>query len=76
MIRTVDVLVAGVGLGGAAAARRAAAAGLAVLAVEKKQRIGEPVQCAEFIPGPMVDYARDAGIQCQRIGGARHRFRR
>ncbi len=69
MRRSVDVLVVGVGPGGAAAAWRAAAAGLVVLAIEKKQRIGEPVQCAEFIPGPLVDHARDAGVQCQRIDG-------
>ncbi|MBI3778785.1 MAG: geranylgeranyl reductase family protein [Gammaproteobacteria bacterium] len=69
MRRSVDVLVVGVGPGGAAAAWRASMAGLAVLAVEKKPRIGEPVQCAEFIPGPLIDHARNAGVQCQRIDG-------
>lgn len=69
MTRAVDVLVVGVGPGGAAAAWRAAAAGLKVLAIEKKKRIGEPVQCAEFIPGPMAEYARDHGVLLQHIHG-------
>lgn len=66
---TVDVLVVGAGPGGSAAAWRTAKAGYKVLVVEKKQRIGEPVQCAEFIPGPMVDYVRDDGVLSQHIEG-------
>jgi digeranylgeranylglycerophospholipid reductase len=69
MRRTVDALVVGVGPGGAAAAWRGAAAGLEVLAVEKKKRIGEPVQCAEFIPGPLAEYARGDGVLAQAIAG-------
>lgn len=69
MTRTVDVLVVGAGPGGSAAAWRAAKAGCRVLVVEKKKRIGEPVQCAEFIPGPMVDYVRDDGVLAQHIEG-------
>ena len=69
MTRTVDVLVVGAGPGGSAAAWRAAKAGYRVLVVEKKKRIGEPVQCAEFIPGPMVDYVRDDGVLSQHIEG-------
>ncbi|MCR4348186.1 MAG: NAD(P)/FAD-dependent oxidoreductase [Sulfuricaulis sp.] len=68
-IKTVDVLVVGAGPGGSAAAWRAAKAGYRVLVVERKKRIGEPVQCAEFIPGPMVDYARDDGVLSQHIEG-------
>jgi len=67
--KTVDVLVIGLGPGGASAARTAAAAGLDVLAVEHKRVLGEPVQCAEFIPNPMGAYARDAPIRQQRITG-------
>ncbi len=69
MTSAVDVLVVGAGPGGVAAAWRAAKAGLKALTVEKKQRIGEPVQCAEFIPGPMAGYARRDGVLSQRIDG-------
>lgn len=69
MTRTVDLLVVGLGPGGAAAAWRGAAAGLDVLAVDKKQQIGVPVQCAEFIPGPLAPYAQDEGVLSQRIDG-------
>lgn len=64
----VDVLVVGLGPGGASAAHTAAAAGCAVLGVERNERIGEPVQCAEFIPAPLVAYA-GAGVAVQRISG-------
>lgn len=69
MTRTVDLLVVGLGPGGAAAAWRGAAAGLDVLAIDKKQQIGVPVQCAEFIPGPLAPYAQDEGVLSQRIDG-------
>lgn len=69
MTRAVDVLVVGLGPGGASASWSAAARGLKVLAVERKQRIGEPVQCAEFVPSPMVEYARAPGVLVQRIAG-------
>ncbi|MHB8257730.1 MAG: geranylgeranyl reductase family protein [Acidiferrobacterales bacterium] len=67
--RAVDVLVVGLGPGGAAAAGRAAAAGARVLAIERKKRIGEPVQCAEFIPAPLGRWAQDAGVLRQPIEG-------
>ncbi|MBT5039033.1 MAG: NAD(P)/FAD-dependent oxidoreductase [Rhodospirillaceae bacterium] len=53
-----DVLVIGLGPAGSMAAATAAHAGLDVLAIERKQQGGQPVQCAEFIPN-MV--ARDFG---------------
>lgn len=68
-MREVDVLVVGLGPGGANAAWQAAAAGLRVLAVEKKKRIGDPVQCAEFIPNPIGRYAQAPGVLHQRIVG-------
>lgn len=64
-----DVLVIGLGPGGASAALKAAEAGLRVLGVERNKRIGEPVQCAEFIPLPMSAYARAEDILLQRIEG-------
>ncbi len=58
-----DVLVIGLGPGGAAAASAAAHAGLSVLAIDKRRKLGEPVQCAEFVPLPMGRYARPALVQ-------------
>jgi digeranylgeranylglycerophospholipid reductase len=45
-----DVLVIGLGPAGAMAAAAAARAGCEVLAIERKQKGGAPVQCAEFVP--------------------------
>ncbi|HUW98968.1 MAG TPA: NAD(P)/FAD-dependent oxidoreductase [Acidiferrobacter sp.] len=58
-----DVLVVGLGPGGASAACAAARAGLSVLAIDKRRKVGEPVQCAEFVPLPMGRYARTALVQ-------------
>lgn len=65
----VDVLVVGLGPGGGTAARQAAAAGLRVLAIDKKRRIGEPVQCAEFVPLPLRPYTLAAGVLTQPVAG-------
>lgn len=48
-----DLIVVGLGPAGASAAAAAAAAGLSVTAVDRKKTPGLPVQCAEFIPGPL-----------------------
>ena len=45
-----DVLVVGLGPAGSRAAEHAARAGLRVVAVDRKQAAGMPVQCAEFVP--------------------------
>jgi len=58
-----DVLIVGLGPGGASAALAAASAGLSVLAVDKRRKIGEPVQCAEFVPLPLSRHARSAVVQ-------------
>lgn len=68
-MKTVDLLVVGLGPGGASAARRAAAAGLNVLAVDRRKVLGEPVQCAEFIPTPLGRYARAHPVRQQPITG-------
>jgi digeranylgeranylglycerophospholipid reductase len=65
----VDVLIIGFGPAGSCAAASAARAGLRVLAIEKKSRVGIPVQCAEFIPGPMAGSARQAAATVQRVHG-------
>lgn len=46
----VDVLVLGLGPAGACAAAQAARQGCAVIAIDRKQVAGRPVQCAEFVP--------------------------
>ena len=60
-------MVVGLGPAGATAARMAARAGLRVLAVDRKRRLGEPVQCAEFIPPPLLGLARAVGAVRQPI---------
>jgi flavin-dependent dehydrogenase/intein/homing endonuclease len=47
--KEVDVIVVGVGPGGAGAAKRCAELGLKVLAVEKRAEIGAPKRCGEAI---------------------------
>ncbi len=49
-IETPDVVVVGVGPAGSRAAATAAAAGLDVVALERRKTAGTPVQCAEFVP--------------------------
>jgi digeranylgeranylglycerophospholipid reductase len=68
-MRTVDLLVVGLGPGGGSAAGKAAAAGLDVLAIDRRSVIGEPVQCAEFIPNPMGRYAPAYPVRVQSIAG-------
>jgi digeranylgeranylglycerophospholipid reductase len=66
-----DVLVVGLGPAGSSAARAAASRGLSVIAVDKRARIGEPVQCAEFIPQAIARYASGSGVLRQAIAGMR-----
>ncbi|MBX9905178.1 MAG: NAD(P)/FAD-dependent oxidoreductase [Burkholderiales bacterium] len=47
---SVDVLVLGLGPAGACAAAQVARQGCSVIAVDRKQVAGHPVQCAEFVP--------------------------
>ncbi|OUT47836.1 MAG: hypothetical protein CBB68_15565 [Rhodospirillaceae bacterium TMED8] len=51
--QVVDVLVIGLGPAGSCASRKAAEANLSVLAIDRRKRPGEPVQCAEFVPALM-----------------------
>jgi geranylgeranyl reductase family protein len=68
----IDVLVIGLGPAGAAAARSAASAGASVLAVDRRSRVGEPVQCAEFVPAPLrQDVASLDRVLRQAIGRMR-----
>ncbi|BCV20262.1 geranylgeranyl reductase family protein [Moorella sp. Hama-1] len=49
-----DAVVVGAGPAGSTAAGVVAAAGARVLLVEKKARVGQPVQCAEYVPALVV----------------------
>lgn len=60
-----DVIVLGLGPAGAAAAAEAARRGCRVIALDRKEEPGRPVQCAEFVPA-MID-ADLAGVVRQRI---------
>ncbi len=46
----IDVLIVGLGPAGSRAAAETARTGLATLAVDRRQKAGFPVQCAEFVP--------------------------
>jgi digeranylgeranylglycerophospholipid reductase len=52
-IETPDVVVVGLGPAGSRAAAVVAAAGLSVVALERRRDAGAPVQCAEFVPVPI-----------------------
>jgi digeranylgeranylglycerophospholipid reductase len=59
-----DVLVVGLGPAGACAAAAAARAGARVLAIERRRRVGWPMQCAELVPRALSgDAARRAAVQ-------------
>jgi len=49
-----DILVVGAGPAGSCAAAAAARRKLRVLMIDRKAVIGRPVQCAEYIPAPLV----------------------
>ncbi len=66
-----DVLVVGLGPGGGAATGAAAGHGARVIALDKRRRVGEPVQCAEFIPMPLGRYVAGEPVLQQRISGMR-----
>lgn len=52
----VDILVVGAGPAGSTAARVAALEGVRVLLVERRPVIGQPVQCAEYVPAQITRY--------------------
>jgi len=62
-----DVLVVGAGPAGCCAAQVAADAGLSVIAIDKRRVIGVPIQCAEYIPGPLGRHALSPGVKVQSI---------
>lgn len=65
----VDVLVVGAGPAGSGAAFTAARGGARVLFIDKREQVGSPVQCAEFVPTPMLPYTQAPGVLVQRVAG-------
>jgi digeranylgeranylglycerophospholipid reductase len=67
-MQDVDLLVVGLGPAGSRAAWAAARAGLRVLAIDRRRRIGSPVQCAELVPALLrQDVANLGGAAVQGI---------
>ncbi len=58
MGRLVDVLVVGAGPAGCSSARAAAEEGANVLMIEKRGKVGEPVQCAEYVPRLLTQHVK------------------
>ena len=52
-----DIVVIGAGPAGSSAAKAAAERGAKVLLIDRRQRVGVPVQCAEFVPQWISCYA-------------------
>jgi len=52
-----DIVIIGAGPAGSSAAQAAAQRGAKVLLIDQRQRIGVPVQCAEFVPQCTYRYA-------------------
>jgi len=53
-----DIVVIGAGPAGASSAQAAAQKGAKVLIIDRRQRIGVPVQCADFVPQWISRYVR------------------
>ncbi|MFB3884793.1 MAG: geranylgeranyl reductase family protein [Thermodesulfobacteriota bacterium] len=50
VLETYDIVIIGAGPAGSSAAQAAARRGVKVLLIDRKQRLGVPVQCAELVP--------------------------
>ena len=66
---TCDVLVIGAGPAGSTAARFAARKGVSVILLERRERVGIPVRCAEYVPLPVSRYVdlNHSGILVQTV---------
>ncbi|MGC8490994.1 MAG: geranylgeranyl reductase family protein [Syntrophobacteraceae bacterium] len=69
---TCDILVVGAGPAGSSAAREAASKGASVIVVERRAAVGVPVQCAEYIPAPLLgELGCGRGFVVQSVKGMR-----
>jgi digeranylgeranylglycerophospholipid reductase len=67
-----DILVVGAGPAGSSAACEAAARGADVIVVDRRAVVGVPVQCAEYIPAPLVgELHMGRGFVVQPVKGMR-----
>jgi len=57
LLEPFDIVIIGAGPAGSCAAQAAARRGAKVLLIDRRQRIGVPVQCAEFVPQWISRYA-------------------
>ena len=57
MTESYDIVIIGAGPAGSSAAQAAAQRGARVLLIDRRQRIGIPVQCAEFVPQSISRHA-------------------
>ena len=57
MTESYDIVVIGAGPAGSSAAQAAAQRGVKVLLIDRRQRLGFPVQCAEFVPQRLSRHA-------------------
>lgn len=53
-IEKCGILIIGAGPAGSSAARAAANRGADVLMIDRRKQVGVPVQCAEYIPAPLI----------------------
>src|SRR5512136_1776520 len=57
MKNSYDIVIVGAGPAGSSAAKAAAERGANVLLIDRRQRVGVPVQCAEFVPQWILRHA-------------------
>ena len=69
-----DLVVVGLGPAGASAALAAAKGGLRVIALDRRREPGLPVQCAEFVPGPLLGHVRDLPAAIRQPISAMHTY--
>jgi digeranylgeranylglycerophospholipid reductase len=63
MTEVYDIVIIGAGPAGSSVAQAAAQKGAKVLMIDRRQRIGVPIQCAEFVPQWISRYA-DFSSKC------------
>jgi geranylgeranyl reductase family protein len=62
MVESFDVVIVGAGPAGSITAQYCAEAGLSTVVLERRTKVGEPVQCGEYVPGP--EETKDIFTKC------------